>query len=208
MMRDMVAASVHDLLIIHHETKGAVPSFPTDEELAAVRHLDEENFQEAEKHSNDIELQLDDWDSLQAVAEMYMGKLLKEIPEQERLLHKYAAKQALSESEPEEQRNNYPATGWGSLRQPIVVRVQTPERALQVERVCDHFNWHYIMGIEFMEDLTDLKKAIMERFAPANVYDPCPCGSGEKFKFCCGKKMKNFDLDTYLRTFESEEIHA
>jgi len=21
-----------------------------------------------------------------------------------------------------------------------------------------------------------------------NVYDPCPCGSGKKFRFCCQKK--------------------
>ncbi|MCF8568607.1 SEC-C domain-containing protein [Alicyclobacillus tolerans] len=30
--------------------------------------------------------------------------------------------------------------------------------------------------------------------APANVYDPCPCGSGKKYKFCCAKKPFELDL--------------
>ncbi|MBD2872774.1 SEC-C domain-containing protein [Paenibacillus sp. IB182493] len=98
----------------------------------------------------------------------------------------------------------YPEKEWGSERQPIIVKVRTEERAAQVARVCDHFNWHYIMGMEFTEDLSDLKKALKERFAPANVYDPCPCGSEAKYKFCCAKTIKNFDLNQYLKTFPNE----
>ncbi|MCF8568098.1 SEC-C domain-containing protein [Alicyclobacillus tolerans] len=30
--------------------------------------------------------------------------------------------------------------------------------------------------------------------APVNVYDPCPCGSGKKYKFCCAKKPIELDL--------------
>ncbi|MFD0715813.1 SEC-C metal-binding domain-containing protein [Paenibacillus sp. GCM10027626] len=32
----------------------------------------------------------------------------------------------------------------------------------------------------------------------------CPCGSGTKYKFCCAKKMNNFDRDDYLKTFANE----
>jgi hypothetical protein len=103
-----------------------------------------------------------------------------------------------------EEKVDFPEKGWGSERKPIIVKVRTEERAAQVARVCDHFNWNYIMGMEFMEDLSDLKKALKDRFAPANVYDPCPCGSEVKYKFCCAKKMKNFDLNEYLNTFGNE----
>ncbi|WP_246132367.1 SEC-C metal-binding domain-containing protein [Paenibacillus hemerocallicola] len=54
-----------------------------------------------------------------------------------------------------------------------------------------------------MEDITDLKKALKERLMPANVYEDCPCGSGTKYKFCCAKTMKSFDLDDYLKSFSA-----
>jgi uncharacterized protein YecA (UPF0149 family) len=44
------------------------------------------------------------------------------------------------------------------------------------------------------EDITDLKKAIQQRNTPSNVYDPCPCGSGMKYKFCCAKKPFALDI--------------
>ncbi len=98
--------------------------------------------------------------------------------------------------------NNYLEKGWGSERQPTIVKAKSPERAEQVARVCKHFHWHYILGMEYTEDLTDLKKAIREKYAPANVYELCPCGSGAKYKFCCAKTMKNFELNDYLKTIE------
>ncbi|MBW4080758.1 SEC-C domain-containing protein [Paenibacillus sp. S150] len=75
----------------------------------------------------------------------------------------------------------------------------------QVQRVCDYYGWNYIMGMEFIEDLNDLNKALLEQLTPENIYDPCPCGSGKKFKFCCAGKMKNFDLDAYLTDFSAGE---
>jgi SEC-C motif len=32
------------------------------------------------------------------------------------------------------------------------------------------------------------KSASAERYPGTDRYAPCPCGSGEKYKFCCGKK--------------------
>ncbi|MDF2923095.1 MAG: DNA-binding protein [Paenibacillaceae bacterium] len=95
--------------------------------------------------------------------------------------------------------NKYPAKGWGSKQQPIIVRVQTQKRAEQVARVCDHFGWYYILGIEAIEDITDLKKAIKANLTQANVYDPCLCGSGKKYKFCCAGKLNNLDMNAYLQ---------
>ncbi len=54
--------------------------------------------------------------------------------------------------------------------------------------------FRYIVGLGHGEDLTDLKKAIQQRMTPTNVYDPCPWGSGKKYKFCCAKKPIELDL--------------
>ncbi len=76
----------------------------------------------------------------------------------------------------------------GSVEHPVIVRVPNSNRAQQVVQICKEYGFHYIMGLEAPEDLTDLKKAIRQHRTPESVYDPCPCGSGSKFKFCCAKK--------------------
>jgi uncharacterized protein YecA (UPF0149 family) len=81
----------------------------------------------------------------------------------------------------------------GSKQRPIIVKVQSQEKAEKVAEICDQYDFKFIVGLELTEDLTDLKKAIQERMKPANPYDPCPCNSGKKYKFCCSKK--SFDLD-------------
>lgn len=73
-------------------------------------------------------------------------------------------------------------TRLGSKQRPAVVRVQTHEH-----------DWDFIIGVEpdKDEDITDLLKLLHpERFtvqvAPtAGRNDPCPCGSGNKYKKCC-----------------------
>ena len=80
----------------------------------------------------------------------------------------------------------------GSEKRPIVVRVHAEERARYVTETCAKHGWYYIIGIEMdkPEDLSDLEKAlnppqplIAEKIGRN---DPCPCGSGKKFKRCCG----------------------
>lgn len=91
---------------------------------------------------------------------------------------------------------------WGSEKRPIIVKVKSDETAQKVALICERFGWKYILGFEFAEDLTDLKKALKEKLEPVHVYDPCPCGSGEKYRFCCAKKMKGFDISRYVKEFE------
>jgi hypothetical protein len=90
----------------------------------------------------------------------------------------------------------------GSEQRPIIVKVKTEEKGEKIASICDHFGWKFIMGLEYSEDLTDLKRALLERLSPDSVYDPCPCGSENKFGFCCGKKMENFDVNMYIHDFE------
>jgi len=207
-LRNLLTYTLCKLLDIHHETKEKVPFVPTTEELALTKQFDETAAAKSDElHLYEFDLQPGDWESFLPVAEMYMGKLTDGIPEHERKLVKHQSMQQSKEGGEMDMikgKTSYPDKGWGSKQQPIIIKVRTEERAEQVARVCDHFNWYYIMGKEFTEDLSDLKKAIRDKFAPANVYDPCPCGNGEKYKFCCAKTMKNFDMNDYLKTFVNE----
>jgi SWIM/SEC-C metal-binding protein len=80
----------------------------------------------------------------------------------------------------------------GSKKKPIIVHVQSEERARYVAEVCAAHGWHYIIGFEFdkPEDISDLEKALNPsepiRSEKIGRNDPCPCGSGKKYKKCCG----------------------
>ena len=91
---------------------------------------------------------------------------------------------------------------WGSVQRPIIVRVNSKERAQKVTQICNQHGMHYIMGIEPDEDLTDLQKALREKLMPGNPYSECPCGSKQKFKFCCMPKVRSFDIYEYIERFE------
>jgi SWIM/SEC-C metal-binding protein len=85
----------------------------------------------------------------------------------------------------------------GTEKHPIIVRVQTQDKPSFVAEICADRGWHYICGIEpdKPEDLSDLERALNP---PARVRvpprpgrnDPCPCGSGIKYKRCCGARPK------------------
>ena len=80
----------------------------------------------------------------------------------------------------------------GTKKKPAVVRVQNDKRAGEVVAVFEKHGWHFILGLEpdKPEDISDLEKLL---HPPKPVQadkigrnDPCPCGSGKKYKKCCG----------------------
>ncbi len=80
----------------------------------------------------------------------------------------------------------------GTEKRPIIVRVHTDDQARYVADTCANNGWHYIIGFEpdKPEDISDLEKMLNP---PQPVMadkigrnDPCSCGSGKKFKKCCG----------------------
>lgn len=82
----------------------------------------------------------------------------------------------------------------GTEKRPAVVHVQTEERSREVAAQFVENGWKYIIGIEpdKPEDISDLEILLskpetvsVERKVGRN--DPCPCGSGKKYKKCCGK---------------------
>ena len=82
----------------------------------------------------------------------------------------------------------------GTEKKPAVVRVQTETRALEISSIFDKHNWKFIIGIEpdKPEDISDLERLLnpvnpIRKETTISRNDPCPCGSGKKFKKCCGK---------------------
>jgi len=76
-----------------------------------------------------------------------------------------------------------------------VVRVQTQTRAEEILDLCNKHGLKVIVGIEpdKPEDVSGVER-LQTSNAPvrdrpeAGRNDPCPCGSGLKFKKCCLKK--------------------
>ena len=82
----------------------------------------------------------------------------------------------------------------GTEMNPAIVRVQTKKRAKELESVFEENGWKYKIELEpdKPEDVSDLeillnpqKTMLAEKKVGRN--EPCPCGSGKKYKKCCGK---------------------
>src|SRR5262245_12558622 len=90
----------------------------------------------------------------------------------------------------------------GTKQRPAVVRVQTEARAGEILQLCNAKGWQVIVGIEpdKAENIADVQKLLSkpvsspalptrQRLVSGNDY--CPCGSGRKFKNCCGLQKPN-----------------
>ena len=82
----------------------------------------------------------------------------------------------------------------GTEKNPAVVNVQTKKRMKEVASTFEKNGWKYTIGLEpdKPEDIRDLeillswpKPKIAEKKVGRN--EPCPCGSGLKYKKCCAK---------------------
>jgi SWIM/SEC-C metal-binding protein len=82
----------------------------------------------------------------------------------------------------------------GTEKRPAIVRVQTEERMKEVAAIFEENGWKFTIGLEpdKPEDVADLeillnptKTRTVEKKIGRN--EPCPCGSGKKYKKCCGK---------------------
>lgn len=82
----------------------------------------------------------------------------------------------------------------GTEKKPAVVHVQTEKRLKEVASLFEKNGWKYTIELEpdKPEDITDLerllnppKPMIAEKKVGRN--EPCPCGSGKKYKKCCGQ---------------------
>jgi SWIM/SEC-C metal-binding protein len=81
----------------------------------------------------------------------------------------------------------------GTEKNPAIVHVKTKERMKEVASIFEKNGWKYTIGLEAdkAEDISDLeillnppKTVVAEKKVGRN--DPCICGSGKKYKKCCG----------------------
>ena len=79
----------------------------------------------------------------------------------------------------------------GTKQRPAFIRVQTMERLDQIVSLCEKHGWKYVAGVDpdKPEDVRDVTWLLREEQAAAKVprNTPCPCGSGTKYKHCCGR---------------------
>lgn len=82
----------------------------------------------------------------------------------------------------------------GTEKNPAIVNVQTKKRAAELKSIFEQNGWNYKIELEpdQPEDITDLevllnpqKTRLTEKKVGRN--EPCPCGSGKKYKKCCGQ---------------------
>ena len=87
----------------------------------------------------------------------------------------------------------------GTSKRPAVVRVQSLERGEEIVSLCNEHGWQVIVGVEEdePEDVSDVDRLLGGGAAPSQTVRrepkvgrnaPCPCGSGRKFKNCCGPR--------------------
>lgn len=82
----------------------------------------------------------------------------------------------------------------GTEKNPAVVHVKTKKRMQEVAKIFEENNWEYKieLGADTPEDITDLE-ILLNRPEPKEAEkkvgrnEPCPCGSGKKYKKCCGR---------------------
>lgn len=80
----------------------------------------------------------------------------------------------------------------GSKTNPICVNVRSMEDAHAIIDFCEERGWKVVAGIDPSqpENLSDLEKILNEP-PPESPQpkigrnEPCPCGSGKKYKKCC-----------------------
>ena len=82
----------------------------------------------------------------------------------------------------------------GTEKNPAIVNVKTKKRMEEVAKIFENNDWKYTIEVDLdkPEDITDLdillnwpKPTEAEKKVGRN--EPCSCGSGKKYKKCCGK---------------------
>ena len=81
----------------------------------------------------------------------------------------------------------------GTEKNPAVVFVNTKKRMKEVAEIFEKNDWKYKIELEKdkPEDISDLELLLnwpepKESEKKVGRNDPCPCGSGKKYKKCCG----------------------
>jgi SWIM/SEC-C metal-binding protein len=82
----------------------------------------------------------------------------------------------------------------GTENNPAVVNVPTEKRRKEIAAIFEKNGWKYTIGVEpdEQEDITALERLLnppkpIKAEKKIGRNERCPCGSGLKYKNCCGK---------------------
>ena len=82
----------------------------------------------------------------------------------------------------------------GTAKAPAQISVQSDERKAEIEKILLENKWigEIVVDADKDENIADLatlqtKVTAASTTKKANRNDPCPCGSGKKYKKCCGQ---------------------
>jgi SWIM/SEC-C metal-binding protein len=82
----------------------------------------------------------------------------------------------------------------GTEKNPAIVNVKTKKRMKEVATIFEKNDWKYTIEVDRdkSEDIADLEILLnwpkpTEAEKKVGRNDPCSCGSGKKYKKCCGK---------------------
>ena len=97
----------------------------------------------------------------------------------------------------------------GTEKRPAIVRVQTEERMQEIASLFEKHGWIFIIGLEpdKPENITDLERLLYPSHFQLTATktgrnEPCPCGSGKKYKKCCLRKQEykeNDNIDVLMQ---------
>ncbi len=84
----------------------------------------------------------------------------------------------------------------GTEKRPAFLRVKTERRLQEIANICDANGIHFVIELapDKPEDVSEMDRALRPP-EPAVAgpkigrNDPCPCGSGKKFKKCCAEAL-------------------
>jgi len=83
----------------------------------------------------------------------------------------------------------------GSKKNPLILRLADESRVESITEICYKNDWRFILGIEpdQEEDLSELERKlnplVPHQVTKTGRNEPCTCGSGKKFKKCCGANV-------------------
>lgn len=168
-LKNMLAICLLMLSKIVEITRHRIPFLPTAEDHQSAKKITPRVSNTPPQGSNaPLAITDDDWAAYYPLAEWYMN------PEDGKLPVNSGAYGPI-----------------GSEGNPIKVQVSSDAQAEHVQQICSHFGWHYEMLRTDIPSFKQLLQAVLDVYEHTEPYDPCPCRSSAKFKFCCAKAFKS-----------------
>jgi len=128
-----------------------------------------------------MELDPDEIESFYPLAELYMHHKRDEIPIKEQTMNKHDRKHG--------------------RHKVILVWAASEERARRISMVGLKFGIPVETKFGQPEELDEFACVLMNSLKLTDVYAPCPCDSGKKYKFCCGQRVKGKAVEAFIRDF-------